>query len=277
MENTIKRLPRRQRFVMIEQSVVEDSRLSWAARGILAYLLSKPDDWSVRVTDLSRRGDLGRCSIYKLLKELREFGYVTYHSQRNEKGQYRGGIYTVHEAPESPRTKIPHAAIPDVAEPDMVKQHALTNTQDNLITTTTYETEKNLITTTTDEGSGGVELIYPKEILKEEQVQAEQLIQALSPVLAQQVLDEWAGIIVANAIRSSKIGCLRGLVVRAKEGSFTPEKGLSIKAARKRQQQITSVQEQSRIDNLPPPDPNNPITKRINSIAARQQNKKATK
>ena len=63
---------------------------------------------------------------------FREFGYVTYHPQRNEKGQYRGGIYTVHEAPESPRTKIPHAAIPDVAEPDtappdMVKQHALTS------------------------------------------------------------------------------------------------------------------------------------------------------
>ena len=132
MENTIRRLPRHHRFVVIEHSVVEDSRLSWAARGILVYLLSKPDDWSVRVTDLSRRGDLGRCSIYKLLKELREFGYVTYHPQRNEKGQYRGGIYTVHEAPESPRTKIPHAAIPDVAEPDtappdMVKQHALTS------------------------------------------------------------------------------------------------------------------------------------------------------
>lgn len=282
MENTIKRLPRRRQFVVIEQSVVEDSRLSWAARGILGYLLSRPDDWQVRVTDLSRRGDLSRDSIYKLLKELRKYGYVTYHRHRNDRGQYQGGIYNVHEAPELPHTKIPDVVTPDVAEPDTappdtVKQHALTNTQDNLLTTTTYETEKNLITTTTDERSGSVEFIYPKEILKEEQAQAEQLIQALSPALAQQVLDEWAGIIAANAIRSSKIGCLRGLVVRAKEGSFTPEKGLSIKAARKRQQQITSVQEQSKVDNLPPPDPNNPITKRINSIAARQKNKKAAK
>jgi hypothetical protein len=280
MEPTIKRLPRHRQFVIIEQSVVEDSRLSWAARGVLGYLLSRPDDWQIRVTDLSRRGDLGRCSIYKLLKELRKFGYVTYHRQRNDKGQYYGGVYNVHEAPEPPRTKIPHVDIPDVVEPDTVppdtvKQYVLPNTQDNLITTTTYETEKNLITTTTTtEGSGGnVELIYPKEILSDEYKQADKLVQPLPLVLAQQVLDEWAGIIAANAIRSSKLGCLRGLVGRAQEGNFTPEKGLSIKAARKRQQQITSVQEQVRKDNLPPPDPNSAIAKRINSIAARQRNK----
>ena len=52
MEPTIKRSPRRRRYVIIEQSVVEDSRLSWAARGILGYLLSRPDSWQVRVKDL---------------------------------------------------------------------------------------------------------------------------------------------------------------------------------------------------------------------------------
>ena len=54
MESTIKRSARRRQYVIIEQSVVEDSRLSWAARGILGYLLSRPDNWQIRVTDLSR-------------------------------------------------------------------------------------------------------------------------------------------------------------------------------------------------------------------------------
>ena len=49
MSNTIIRAPRRHRFVTIDQSAVEDSRLSWAARGLLGYLLSRPDDWKVLV------------------------------------------------------------------------------------------------------------------------------------------------------------------------------------------------------------------------------------
>ena len=44
MTNTIIRAQRRHRFVIVDQRAVEDSRLSWAARGLLAYLLSRPDD-----------------------------------------------------------------------------------------------------------------------------------------------------------------------------------------------------------------------------------------
>ena len=281
MEPTIKRLPRRRQYVVIDQTVVEDIRLSWAARGILGYLFSRPDDWQVRVTDLSRRGYLSRDSIYKLLKELRKYGYVTYHRHRNNRGQYQGGIYNVHEAPEPPRTKIPHVATPDVAKPDAapphtVKQHALTNTQDNLITTTTYKTNNNSTTTTTQRSGRDVELIYPKEILNEERDQATKLIRTLSPTLAQQILDEWAGIIVANAIRSSKLGCLRGLVNRAKEGNFTPEKGPGIAAARVRQQQVASSQEQTKAEPLPAPNPNTPIAQRLNAIRKRQQGRNSS-
>jgi len=40
MSNTIIRATRRDRYVTIEQHAIEDARLSWAARGLLAYLLS---------------------------------------------------------------------------------------------------------------------------------------------------------------------------------------------------------------------------------------------
>ena len=68
MSNTIIRAPRRYRFVTINQDAVEDSRLSWAARGLLGYLLSRPDDWKVLIKDLQHRGDLGRDGIYKLME-----------------------------------------------------------------------------------------------------------------------------------------------------------------------------------------------------------------
>ena len=45
MSNTIVRAARRHRFVIIDQRAIEDTRLSWAARGLLGYLLSRPDDW----------------------------------------------------------------------------------------------------------------------------------------------------------------------------------------------------------------------------------------
>ena len=55
---------RRAPFVVIDRRVLEDERLTWAARGMLGYLLAKPDDWKLRITDLQRRGNLGatRCA-----------------------------------------------------------------------------------------------------------------------------------------------------------------------------------------------------------------------
>ena len=50
--NTINRARRRYRFLIIGQRAVEDARLSWAARGLLGYLLSRPDDWKVLIKDL---------------------------------------------------------------------------------------------------------------------------------------------------------------------------------------------------------------------------------
>jgi len=88
---TIIRARRRRRFVIVDQSAVEGALFSWAARGLLAYLLSRPDDWLVLVRDLKRRGDLGRDGIYKLLQELRSAGYVSYQRLRDRQGRLRGG------------------------------------------------------------------------------------------------------------------------------------------------------------------------------------------
>ena len=66
MTQTIIRAPRYERFTILDMRIVEDTRLSWAARGVLAYLLSRPDHWQIQITDLRRRGDLGRdgCTAY---------------------------------------------------------------------------------------------------------------------------------------------------------------------------------------------------------------------
>jgi hypothetical protein len=148
MSHTIIRARRRHRFVIVDQRAVEDTRLSWAARGLLGYLLSRPDDWKVLVKDLQRRGDLGRDAVYKLLKELRAAGYLSFEQARDRQGRIRGGTYYVHETPASPHPDLPDTVRPDTAKPDTaepgpVKPEALLKTELNLIPTTTTTTTHN--------------------------------------------------------------------------------------------------------------------------------------
>lgn len=73
---TIIRNGPRQRFVLVEQQAAEDENLSFRAAGILLYLLSKPDNWQTRVTDLMRRGRCGKDAVYAGLNELVAAGYA---------------------------------------------------------------------------------------------------------------------------------------------------------------------------------------------------------
>jgi hypothetical protein len=136
MGHTIIRARRRRRFVILDQQAVVDTRLSWAARGLLGYLLSLSVDWKVYVNDLRRRGDLGRDGILKLLKELREVGYVHYRRSRDKLGRIRGGDYIVYECP-TPQPDLPDTARPYPVEPYPAKPGALPKTHRNLKRTTT--------------------------------------------------------------------------------------------------------------------------------------------
>ena len=73
-------------FVTMDKSFLEDSRLSYKAKGILAYLLSKPDNWKVIVGNLVNYSADGKASVYAGLKELKECGYYEKVPIRNERG-----------------------------------------------------------------------------------------------------------------------------------------------------------------------------------------------
>lgn len=73
-------------FVMMDKSFLEDTKLSYKAKGILAYLLSKPDNWKVIVGNLVNYSTDGKASVYAGLKELKECGYYEKVPVRNEQG-----------------------------------------------------------------------------------------------------------------------------------------------------------------------------------------------
>lgn len=73
-------------FALVDKSFINDKRLSYKAKGILVYILSKPDDWKVVVKDLINNSTDGKASIYAGLKELERYGYYVKKPIRDEDG-----------------------------------------------------------------------------------------------------------------------------------------------------------------------------------------------
>jgi hypothetical protein len=86
-------------YLAISRALTQDRRLSFEARGVLAYLLSKPSDWIVRIQDLQKEGGCGRDRIYRILKELRDAGYLHRDQERQPNGLFIWGPYRVYEQP----------------------------------------------------------------------------------------------------------------------------------------------------------------------------------
>ena len=85
-----------------------DPRLSWEARGVMGYLLSKPDGWECRNHDLVAQSKAGEYVIKRIMKELQEFGYI----HRTRISQGKGNIQWVTEVYESPEMN-PHFSTGD--------------------------------------------------------------------------------------------------------------------------------------------------------------------
>ncbi|RJL22042.1 hypothetical protein [Bailinhaonella thermotolerans] len=66
---------RRTPFVQVPSATIRDKRLSFRARGILAYLLDMPDEWEVRSEVIAAAGIEGREAVRSALHELGEHGY----------------------------------------------------------------------------------------------------------------------------------------------------------------------------------------------------------
>jgi len=95
-------------FARIPHTMLEDERLSWKAKGILAYLCGKPDGWRTRVTDIVRHGSDGKHAVWSALKELRMAGYAEL-SQLRDGGRFREWVWKVSDSPIfSPLPDFPH-------------------------------------------------------------------------------------------------------------------------------------------------------------------------
>ncbi|WP_432475323.1 hypothetical protein ACRRRS_22045 (plasmid) [Brucella anthropi] len=83
-------------FTTVPNEIANDSALSFEARGLLIYLLAKPDNWQVQIKDIQREGQIGRDKAYKLLRELKDRGYIVADASRTD-GKFASLNYTVYD------------------------------------------------------------------------------------------------------------------------------------------------------------------------------------
>lgn len=86
-------------YAQIDNRALNDSRLSWRARGILAYLLSKPDNWQVVIEDLIKQSPDGRDAVRSGMRELTKAGYLELVAKQDESGRMQGKEYILYETP----------------------------------------------------------------------------------------------------------------------------------------------------------------------------------
>lgn len=84
---------------MIDQDSIQDESLSWKARGLLSYLLSMPDDWTVQISHLKKQAPDGRDSVRSAIQELEKAGYIDRERDRQSDGTFGGWEYVVYERP----------------------------------------------------------------------------------------------------------------------------------------------------------------------------------
>jgi hypothetical protein len=77
--------------------MLEDDRLSFKAKGLLSYLLSRSDDWDVYQSQLADLGPDGESAVRSGLQELMELGYLNRKKLRKEDGTFKGYMYVIYE------------------------------------------------------------------------------------------------------------------------------------------------------------------------------------
>jgi hypothetical protein len=95
----ITRQKRKDNYTVVNNDILQNTDLSWSAKGMLVYLLHLPDNWQINVADLSNRSRNGRDGTAGIIKELMNEGYISRVKIKNEKSQFKGYDYTVTDEP----------------------------------------------------------------------------------------------------------------------------------------------------------------------------------
>lgn len=83
------RVAKRRRWATVDRRSINDTTLSYRARGVLVWLLDKHDDGQpINATTIAKHGREGRDAIVAALKELEHTGYLVRRQYRADSGKW---------------------------------------------------------------------------------------------------------------------------------------------------------------------------------------------
>lgn len=122
MENTLyksNRIP----FTQIANQVLVSTELSLKAKGLYAYMLSKPDGWNFTLRSMAKQLKEGVDGISSGMKELKDFGVVTYEKHSNGSGTYHIDV--------NPNLEKPNLENPNMGKSQRISNKDLNNNKDS--------------------------------------------------------------------------------------------------------------------------------------------------
>lgn len=132
---------RRSGYTSIPNSVMSDTRLSIEARGLLALLMTFKEGWVFRSKHLMEQCGVGRDKYYRMIGELKDFGYVTVIQNKTEDGKF---LDTYWEISDQPFPEKPDTAEPDSGKSGHIRENNLLSENNNKTPTPTGPGEHDL-------------------------------------------------------------------------------------------------------------------------------------
>ena len=117
------RIHKEDNFVIIDKAFLLNEEISLKAKGLLALLLSYPDNWQFYKAEIVQHTTDKENSLNSGLKELIENGYIVRKQRKDENGKFEGYEYHVYEKPstEKPSTEKPSTEKPSTEKPSTEK------------------------------------------------------------------------------------------------------------------------------------------------------------
>ena len=125
-------------FTSLPNEVANNPNLSFKAKGILWYLLSKPEDWKTYIKEIVKNGKEGLDAVRTGVNELIKLGYIV-RTQERERGIIRDWVYYVYATPGNvvKPTLSPELGYPEVDKPE-VDNPTILNTDSTKIDSTKH-------------------------------------------------------------------------------------------------------------------------------------------
>ncbi|MBA7608302.1 hypothetical protein ES703_15479 [subsurface metagenome] len=135
-------------YFVMNKSCIDDPDLSLKAKGLLSYLISKPNGWYVNYHDIIKHSKNSVYSVRSAVAELLSHGYMERTQIRKSDGQFGYYDYIVYEKPlliNIRKNRLsPHSGFPHTVEPHTVNHTLLSNDIGNIMSTTTTPAAQNL-------------------------------------------------------------------------------------------------------------------------------------